>query len=108
MDIDELREQIETQAILAIDEEELTALLEAAETVREADTCLSGWIRILSLDGHVLVQEQTTEGEILIRRMASLETAEYLVGDRLATYERMWDGCGCKVDYRDESTPRPT
>ena len=25
--------------------------------------------------------------------------AVHFVDDRLAAYERMWDGCGCKIDY---------
>ena len=27
------------------------------------------------------------------------ETAERFVEDRLSDYERMWDGCGCKIEY---------
>ena len=47
-----------------------------------------------------MVQEQTTNGEILVHEVGSEAAAQRVVDDRLATYERMWDGCGCKVDYR--------
>ncbi len=53
------------------------------------------------LDGYSLVQEETPDGQILLRRLGSREAAEEFVEDRLATYERMWDGCGCKVDYHN-------
>jgi hypothetical protein len=92
--------QIQRQAIVTLGPEELGELLELAETVREVDTCLSGWIRILTIADNLIVQEQTPEGEVLVRRMASIEDAERFVEQRLIAYERMWDGCGCRIDYR--------
>ncbi len=100
MEIRELIEQIERQAVLSLDREDLPKLLEVADTIRADDTCLAGWIRILSIDGQVAVQEQTPGGEILLRRLASRDAAEQFVDRRLTDYERMWDGCGCKIDYR--------
>jgi hypothetical protein len=100
MEARDLIEQIEKQEILPLDREDLPKLLEVADTIQADDTCLAGWIRILSIDGHVAVQEQTPDGEILLRRLASREAAERFVERRLADYERMWDGCGCKIDYR--------
>jgi hypothetical protein len=79
--------------------DDLSGLLEAAETIRADNTRLSGWIRILSLEGRVVVQEETPDGEILLRRLGSRATAERFVQGRLADYERMWDGCGCRIDY---------
>jgi hypothetical protein len=35
----------------------------------------------------------------VIRRLADEAAAARFVADRLATYERMWDGCGCRIDY---------
>ena len=90
---------LEHQNILALDSKDLAMLLESTATVREVDTCLSGWIRILESEGTVLVQEETTEGEILVRKVPSIGHADRLVEYRLEAYERMWDGCGCKIDY---------
>ena len=87
------------QSIVALDPEVLPELLEEAEVIREVDTCLSGWIRVLRFGRQVAVQEQTPEGEILLRRLNSRESAEQFVARRLRGYERMWDGCGCKIDY---------
>lgn len=98
----ELREQIEKQAIIALDGEALSELLEAAEVVRADDTCVAGWIRILEIEGLYAVQEQTSEGEVLIRNLNSREAAERFIENRLTDYERMWDGCGCKIDYHGE------
>jgi hypothetical protein len=91
--------QIEERAIIAFDGEELSEFLEAAEVIRADDTCVAGWIRILRVNDHFAVQEQTPDGEVLVRRLDSREAAERFVEHRLKDYERMWDGCGCKIDY---------
>ncbi len=86
-------------AIVELTAGELNVLLAAGEVVREDDTKISGTIRIVSVDGVVAVQEQTPKNVILIRALSSLQDAQRLVEERLDTYDRMWDGCGCKVDY---------
>jgi hypothetical protein len=99
MQISELIERIGRQAVVSLDREELPKLLEGAETIRADDTCLAGWIRVLSIGGQVVVQEQAPDGEVLLRRLTSREDAERFVDRRLSDYERMWEGCGCRIDY---------
>lgn len=65
----------------------------------ETDTILSGKIRILQKEDRFFIQETTNKNEILFRRMKNLNEAEELVKQRMEIYEKMWDGCGCKVDY---------
>jgi hypothetical protein len=77
----------------------LPELLARARVVRAEDTGISGWIRLLELDGEILTQEETPDHRVLVRRHADVVDAERFVEERLATYDRMWDGCGCKVDY---------
>jgi hypothetical protein len=92
-------ERLATSRILAVTETELAELLEAAEVLQDQDTLVAGHLRVLDLSGLILVQEETPEGQLLVRLAESVEAAQALVAGRLATYERMWDGCGCKVDY---------
>lgn len=101
MDIDDLLERLSDAARLGLSPDELAGLLEEAELVREEDTCISGMIRILRLKNTVLVQEQAPDREIVIRIRPTVEAAAEFVAGRLETYERMWDGCGCKVDYSE-------
>ena len=92
----ELRRERVVQRPLA----DLEAILETAEVVLEHDTKIAGHLRILRISGEIVFQEQHPEQrQLLLRRMKSLASAEEFVRDRLETYERMWDGCGCKVDY---------
>ena len=98
MDIDDLLEKLGHASRLGLSPDELAGLLEEAELVREEDTCVSGMIRIIRLRDAVLVQEETPDREIVVRIRPTCEAAEEFVDRRLETYERMWDGCGCKVD----------
>jgi hypothetical protein len=99
VDLRSLLTRLEQCTVTRLEPSDLAALLGRARLIRLVDTRLAGDLRILELDGTLLLQEQTTKGELLVRRLESLEQAEALVEDRLATYDRMWDGCGCKVDY---------
>ncbi len=101
MEIRELVSQIEERAIVALDEDVLDKLLEAAEVIRADHTGIAGRIRILRIGDCFAIQEQTPDGEILVRRMNSREAAERFLDDRLRDYDRMWNGCGCKIDYQN-------
>lgn len=79
--------------------EHLHDLLERADELREDPTGPAGPIRILRIGRHILVQESTPDGEQVVRRFTTPEAAERFVSARLAAYDRMWDGCGCKIDY---------
>jgi hypothetical protein len=80
---------------------ELDELLTASELLAEVDTHINKIIRLLTYRGTLLLQEYSFEGEIFVRHMESREAAEAFVQKRLDTYERMWDGCGCTINFRD-------
>ena len=101
MEIRELISLLEERAVVALDQDGLNKLLELAEVIREDDTGIAGRIRILRIGECFAYQEQTPDGEILVRRMNSREAAERFLEDRLRDYDRMWNGCGCKIDYQN-------
>lgn len=82
-----------------IDETELKSIFSVFEIVREENTYLSDFIRILSFENKFFIQEISFKKEILIRKMDSIEDAEKFMQERLDFYDRKWDGCGCKIDY---------
>ncbi len=82
-----------------ITKEEFETILSKSKIVKEANTIISGLIRILNYDGQYMVQETTPKDEIAVRIMESENEANDFVDKRMETYEKMWDGCGCKVDY---------
>jgi hypothetical protein len=97
-----LLKAFENTSRVSLTSEELDELLAAATIVREEDSCISGMLRILRLEnGTIVVQEETPKKEVLVRTRPSLEAAQEFVSGRLEVYERMWDGCGCKINYED-------
>lgn len=46
----------------------------------------------------VAIEEPEPDGRV-VRVLEDLEAARRFVEDRMETYERMWDGCGCRIDY---------
>jgi hypothetical protein len=86
---------------LIISEVELKELLSLSKLVIEENTYISDKIRLLKYNHELLLQERTTKDEYLIRVMKTQNEAEDFIKDRLDVYNRMWDGCGCKVKYYD-------
>jgi hypothetical protein len=97
---DDLLRRLKRERVTVLGAKELSDLLEAADVIRERETRISGPIRVLRVGEHVLVQERTSAtGDVVVRELASEEKAERFVEQRMADYDRMWDGCGCKIDY---------
>jgi hypothetical protein len=84
---------------LIISEEELDELLSTSELLVEENTYMSDKIRLLKYRDQLILQEKTTKDEYIIRSMNTIEDAEKFINERLEIYNRMWDGCGCKVEY---------
>ncbi|MCK4873225.1 MAG: hypothetical protein KAS72_10910 [Phycisphaerales bacterium] len=94
-------EQLAFEKAVVVSPDDLDDLQSHAQLIEETDTVLSGFIRVFQFGDHVLIQETTGKKEIVLRHAASLDDARKFVHDRMETYERMWDGCGCKVHYFD-------
>jgi len=94
-----LQESFWNKQYHVISETELNELLQTSQIIFEQDTRLRDFIRILKLNGNLLLQEKTNLGDILIRRFETEADAMKLVNERMEIYDKMWDGCGCKINY---------
>lgn len=92
MTVERLLEDLAERSPARLDDGLLHDLLDAAELIREENTGVAGPLRVLVLDGTILVQEQTPQRTLLLRTRPSLEEAMEFVDRRLEIYERMWDG----------------
>ncbi len=99
MDMDKLVTEMKDRLTYIMSPSKLDDLLNSCEIVFERDTLISGFIRILKYKEQYITQETTDKNEIVLRLYESREKADALVMDHLDTYDQMWDGCGCKVDY---------
>jgi hypothetical protein len=95
----ELIKEFKSKKVLLLPKVELDTLLKSSEILIVKDTVINDKVRILKVDNIFLFQEITNKDEIALRKFNRLKDAEALVQDRLAVYENMWNGCGCKVNY---------
>jgi len=94
-----LSDKLKTEKYIVISANELAELLKSSKIVFEQDTRLRDYIRILQIDAHFILQETSNTGEMIIRSFENVIEAMNLVNDRLQIYDKMWDGCGCKINY---------
>ena len=91
--------QLKNKNLVILKKDELEEIIFQCEVVKEEDTFLSGKIRILKFETVIIIQEENTKDEIILRLFKSIADAEEFINKRLQTYNNMWDGCGCKVNY---------
>ena len=94
-----LSNKLRAEKYLIISADDLTEILQTSEIVFEQDTRLRDYIRILKLENLIYLQEKTNLGEIIIRQFNTEADALKLVNERMEIYDKMWDGCGCKINY---------
>ena len=99
MRIKELITRAKKKAYLKLNEKKLELLLSKCKVVEEKDTLISGKLKLLSFQNNLFIQEQSNKGELLIRFMKDKEEAKEFIDERMETYDKMWDGCGCHVHY---------
>ena len=99
MNLERIISSIKKKKYLIISEPELNELLSHSKMIIEENTHISDKIRLLKFKDELILQEKTTKDEFLIRSIKTQKEAEDFIRDRLEIYNRMWDGCGCKVDY---------
>ena len=95
----ELIKRLESETVVKLAAKEWSQLAGHYQEVQKHPTFAAGDLLIVRDDSGLLAVEQPAPDERVIRRLNSLEEAEQFVQQRLKDYERMWDGCGCKIDY---------
>jgi hypothetical protein len=97
--LERLNNRFESEKILAISNEELNAFLKSSQIIYEQDTRLRDFIRIVQNGDSYFLQETSNKQEIILRKFDKISDAMKLVKERLEIYDKMWDGCGCKINY---------
>jgi hypothetical protein len=99
----------DTQAIFAdaragyrtVSPEEWEAVVTTSQPLRNVEAALDHTIEVRSLGEELLARETSDKGEIILRLFPGDFALNAFLKRRIDIYERMWDGCGCKVDYYD-------
>ncbi len=96
---DKIIKELESNKYYLLKPDKLNDFLSEVEIVNESDTKIYGMIRIVKFNNIILTQELTNINEVSIRKFNTIKEASKFIDDRIDIYDRMWDGCGCKVDY---------
>ena len=100
-----------TTGIVPLSAEEWGAFSDKVELVERHPTQLAGDLLIVRLEGDLAAVESPSRDARVVRRLAGPEEARAFVAKRMEEYERMWDGCGVKVDYLGKAegeSPQPS
>jgi len=96
---EELQRRLQDERIVSLSAVAWAAMANDFEQVERHDTLVAGDLLIIRTDAGLAAVEQPKSAERVVRLLGSTREAKAFVQERLALYERMWDGCGCKVDY---------
>ena len=96
---DQVPTRLEAERIVRLSREEWEAVAPAFAVLERHATGVAGDLLIVRGPSSLAAVEEPSSGERVIRRLPDEAAARLFVQERLAQYERMWDGCGCKVDY---------
>jgi len=99
MIVDQMISDLSNKSFIVLDKDKLNLFLSEVKILKEENTYLNDFIRIINFNEIICIQETSDKNEIIVRRMNSLKEAEDFVQERLDFYDRKWDGCGCKIDY---------
>lgn len=99
MIVEQVINELKSKKYYLLNPEKLDVFLSEVKIINESDTKIYGMIRIVKYNNIILTQELTNINEVSIRKFKNKEEASKFIDERLDVYDRMWDGCGCKVDY---------
>jgi hypothetical protein len=99
MTADELNRRLRSERIVPMPAAQWADLADKFEEIQRHDTLVAGHLLIVRGEAGLAAVEQPSPDERVVRLLSDEEEAHRFVADRLEQYERMWDGCGCKVDY---------
>jgi len=95
----EFIEKIQGGGTVPLSREEWESVSDAFEVVERHNTQLAGDLLIIRVGGELAALEAPSRDARVARLLSGEEEARAFVGRRLEEYERMWDGCGVKVEY---------
>jgi hypothetical protein len=99
MKIEEFLEKLAAGGPVPLSAEEWEALSPSFPEVERHNTQLAGDLIITRMgEKHMAVESPSRDARVA-RLLGSAEEARTFVAKRMEEYERMWDGCGVKVEY---------
>lgn len=87
------------ESIVVLERNEWEAVADQFEETERHSTFIAGDLVIVRVDSMFAAVEQPDSKKRVLRLLRTNDEVRNFVEQRKEEYERMWDGCGCKVDY---------
>jgi len=99
---DALIRSLETRRTVALTIPQWEAVRSAFEEVEAHATGLGNDLLVLrGPEGGWFALEWASKDQCVLRRLEDGDAVQRFVTRRLEQYERLWNGCGCRIDYHD-------
>lgn len=99
MKAEEFQEKLSEGKTVPLSQSDWEALAPAFPVVERHHTQLAGDLLIVNVAGLLVAVEEPSREARVARLLGNPSEARAFVEKRLEEYERMWDGCGVKIDY---------
>ncbi|UCD23008.1 MAG: hypothetical protein JSW51_08020 [Gemmatimonadota bacterium] len=99
MNAEQLEQQLSDASLVQLTAEEWTGIAGEFELVERHRTSVAGDLLIVRGKIELFAVEQPTPETRVARVLSDIPEASRFVAERMDQYERMWDGCGCRIDY---------
>jgi hypothetical protein len=94
-----LQERLRSERVITIAPPSWPHLSSAWREIERHATHFAGDLVLLQSGDEFAALEQPSPDQWVLRHLPDRTAAQDFVRERLAQYDRMWDGCGCKIDY---------
>ena len=99
MDAGRLLERLAAGEIVDLPHAQWEDLAASFEVIEQHDTRMRGMLLVVESSAGLAVVEEPSPALRVVRPLPTLHDVHCFVAERLAAYDRMWDGCGCRIDY---------
>ncbi len=96
---DTFRGKVSAGGIVPLSRSEWETIAPEFTVLERHPTQLAGDLLIVDVDGVPVAVEAPSRDARVARPLGGAETIRTFVAKRMEEYERMWDGCGVKIDY---------
>jgi hypothetical protein len=101
--VEEFLSKMQEGGTVPLHREEWEALAPSFPEVERHNTQLAGDLILVRMGTQLAAVEQPSREARVARLFKSEKEARAFLERRLEEYERMWDGCGVKIEYYEES-----
>jgi len=103
MTIEEFNRRLKLGGTVPLSAREWRELADHFPVEERHHTQLAGELLIVRFGGGLAAVEAPSRDARVSRYLGGPEEARAFVARRMEEYERMWDGCGVKVDYYEDT-----